>query len=93
MPRRGTGRAVRGKQGLPPCCVNKRQRTASSKASALAPVVCLWMFVGNASDPIAGVGSLRVICTGLCTTRRSHSDLDAPECTVGSSDEADCCGH
>ena len=42
MPRRGTGPAIRGKQGLPLCCVNIRQRTASSKAS---------MFVGIASGP------------------------------------------
>ena len=43
----------------------------------------------RASRPGLAVGFLRILCNGLCTSQRFHSEGDEQTCRVGCPDEPD----
>ena len=46
--------------------------------------------VSLASRPGLTVGFLRILCNGLCTARRFHTEGEEQTCRVGCPDESDC---
>ena len=49
--------------------------------------------VSRASRPGLTVGVLRILCNGLCTARRFHTEGDEQTCCVGCPDEPDSLSH
>ena len=56
----------------------------------ILPVICK---AARASRPELAVGTLRMLCNGVCTAKRFHVDNEEQTCRVGCSDEPDCLSH
>ena len=78
---------------LPPIARRATKVLGPVSKHRIAQVLPVIRCASRSTRPGSAVGIFRVMCDGLCTSRRFHVDDDDDGCTLGCREQADCLRH